>query len=487
MATEGVRKIRRKAIGANVAAVCVVAASITLMINYLSYRHYQRFDWTKSSYYSLSEKTVKVLNDLTVPIKVYVFYPPFNRTFDDIRELLNRYTDVNKKLEVEYVDPEKDPSRVRFLMNKFKIPAPSQAALVVFEQGDKNKYVYDKDIMDMDYSGMKYRQAPKIKGFKGEQAFTSAILNLTQEKQPVVYVVTGHGERDIDDTSQGGLQVCSTLLDRENVKVQKLPLYQKKEIPSDCSLLMIVGPKEPYTDDEKKLIGHYLENGGRLFAALDPQTNPGLEAALRNWDVEVGNNIVVDPESSQRLLFFSALNLFADHYGSHEITNDLKGKATLFSGVRSVQVGTSNPKIQAAMLVQTSPKGWGETNMSDETFRFDEGTDLKGPVSFAVAVESIPDKVDDTPLKNVRLVVIGNSDFISNSQITNLSNASFFLNIVNWLTSREKLIAIGPKTPEQTRIRLNAAQMRHIFWFALAGLPGLSLVLGVAVWWRRRK
>ena len=129
MATEGVRKIRRKAIGANVAAVCVVAASITLMINYLSYRHYQRFDWTKSSYYSLSEKTVKVLNDLTVPIKVYVFYPPFNRTFDDIRELLNRYTDVNKKLEVEYVDPEKDPSRVRFLMNKFKIPAPSQAAL----------------------------------------------------------------------------------------------------------------------------------------------------------------------------------------------------------------------------------------------------------------------------------------------------------------------------------------------------------------------
>jgi ABC-type uncharacterized transport system involved in gliding motility auxiliary subunit len=458
-----------------------------LMANYLGYRHYGRFDWTSSRFFTLSDKTVKVLNDLRVPVKVYVFYQPFTPTYRDIKELLNRYCTQSAKFGVEYVDPEKDPARVRFLLNKFKIPAPAQANLVVFEQGEKNKYVYDKDIVEMDYGGMRFRQAPTVKAFKGEQAFTSAILNLTQEKQPLTCAVTGHGELDIEDTRDLGLNVCATLLDRENIKVEKLPLYEKKQVPPNCDLLLIAGPREPFMDEEKKAIRDYLERGGRIFIALDPQSKSGLDSFLRNWDVDVGDNIVVDPESAQRLLFLSALNLFADNYPPHEITGDMKGKATLFAEVRSVKPGTSNPDLQGTALVQTSSRGWGESNMLDEEARFDEAEDLKGPVSFAVAVEARADKVGDKPIRNVRLVVVGDSDFIANAQIANLSNASFFLNIVNWLTSREKLIAIGPKIPEQTRVRLNAAQMSHIFWFSVAGLPGLGLLLGIVVWWRRRQ
>jgi ABC-type uncharacterized transport system involved in gliding motility auxiliary subunit len=124
--------------------------------------------------------------------------------------------------------------------------------------------------------------------------------------------------------------------------------------------------------------------------------------------------------------------------------------------------------------------------MDEETFRFDE-EDMKGPVSIGVAVEANPEKTAGKPIQNVRIVVIGDSDFIANGQIGNLGNASFFLNIVNWLTNREKLIAIGPKIPEQTRVRLNAAQMNHILWFSLLGLPACSVLLGLGVWWRRRK
>jgi len=487
MAIERIPRIRRVAIGANVAAVCIVALATFIMVNYLASRHYARFDWTANKYYSLSDKTVNVLRDLRLPIKAYVFSQPFNPVYRDVREILNRYCARSTNLEVEYVDPEKDPARVRFLLSKFKISAPEQGNLVVFAQGERNKYVYDKDIVEMDYSGARSRQAPTIKAFKGEQAFTSAILNLTQQKQPVVYMATGHGERGTDDTQQAGLQICGTVLERENLKVEKVALYEKKEVPKDCDLLMIVGPRESYMDEEKKALGAYLTNGGRLFVALDPQTNSGLEAFLREWGVEVGNNIVVDPESAQRLLFFSALNLFADNYGSHEITNDMKGRATLYAGVRSVKPLTSNPDLRAVTLVQTSSLGWGEANMLDETFRFDEGKDMKGPVQFGVAVEANATAVGDKPLKNMRLVVMGDSDFIDNVQIANLSNASFFLNMVNWLTRREKLIAIGPKMPEQSRVRLNAAQMSNIFWFSVAVLPGLGLALGIVVWWRRRK
>lgn len=487
MARERVPKIRRAAIGANVAVVCVVAGVVFLMVNYLGYRHFKRYDWTSSSYFSLSDKTVGVLKDLSQPVKAYVFYPPYNHSYDDIRELLTRYAEVTKNLTVEYVDPEKDPARVKFLFNKYKIPPTDRLpSIVVFEQGEKIKYVYDKDVVEMDYSGSRRGQAPTIKAFKGEQEFTSAILNLTQAKQPVAYAVTKHGESDLDDAGERGLEVCKTLMERENLKVQKLSLYEKRGIPEDCSLLLIIGPSEPYMDEEKKALAAYLEKGGRLFVALDPQTKSGLEQFLRGWDVEVGNNIVVDPESAQRLVFLSPLNLLADNYGSHVITDQMKGRATFFAEARSVKPGTANPKLLARTLVQTSPSGWGETNFTDETFRNDEGQDVKGPVPFGVAVEANEGQVGDAPLKNMRLVVVGDSDFITNAKITTMGNATLFLNAVNWLTSREKLIAIGPKMPEQTRMRLNAAQM-HATFYVFGTLPVLGLLLGIVIWWRRRK
>ena len=89
-------------------------------------------------------------------------------------------------------------------------------------------------------------------------------------------------------------------------------------------------------------------------------------------------------------------------------------------------------------------------------------------------------------MKNVRLVVMGDSDFIANAKITTMGNATLFLNIVNWLTSREKLIAIGPKMPEQTRVRLNRAQLINTFYM-FGALPVMGLLLGMVVWWRRRK
>ena len=47
-----------------------------------------------------------------------------------------------------------------------------------------------------------------------------------------------------------------------------------------------------------------------------------------------------------------------------------------------------------------------------------------------------------------RLVVVGDSDFIGNNlALAPLGNADLFLNMVNWLTEDEDLIAIRPRPP----------------------------------------
>jgi hypothetical protein len=54
------------------------------------------------------------------------------------------------------------------------------------------------------------------------------------------------------------------------------------------------------------------------------------------------------------------------------------------------------------------------------------------------------------------------------------------------LTGAEKRIGIAPKTPEQASLSLTQAQVRRISLFAILGMPGMAVVLGIWVWYRRR-
>ena len=59
-----------------------------------------------------------------------------------------------------------------------------------------------------------------MKAFKGEEAFTSAILSVTEKKQPKVVFSQGHGEASLDSTERGrGYSDVKQLLERDNLIV----------------------------------------------------------------------------------------------------------------------------------------------------------------------------------------------------------------------------------------------------------------------------
>ena len=84
------------------------------------------------------------------------------------------------------------------------------------------------------------------------------------------------------------------------------------------------------------------------------------------------------------------------------------------------------------------------------------------------------------------MVVVGDSDFASNSALGIQGNRDITLNIVNWLAQQENLIAIRPHDPQDRRIQLTEDQSQRIFFVALLIIPGLLLANGVRVWWKRR-
>ena len=95
------------------------------------------------------------------------------------------------------------------------------------------------------------------------------------------------------------------------MKVEKLALL-KEEIPEDCDILVIPGPTKKFLEREKELLGKYLEEGGKCLLALDPLSSAGLENLLKKWNLEVENDIVIDPAS--RIPFAGPTTLLVTNY-----------------------------------------------------------------------------------------------------------------------------------------------------------------------------
>ncbi|HEX5134195.1 MAG TPA: GldG family protein [Thermoanaerobaculia bacterium] len=473
------------------AAAIALGVALLLGVNWLGSRHWARGDWTKTRIYSLSSTTRKLVGGLTKPVRITVFMDRDARLWTPVSELLARYRALSPKIEVEYLDPKRNPARAEALVREFGI----RQSTVVFRSGDRKKYVEEDKLADFDFANAQMgRSAPEIKAFKGEEAFTSAILAVTEARTPHVYFSAGHGEGAIDSGDRGrGFTDAKQLLERDNLVVAKWDSLGKDAMPPDADAIIVAGPRTAFLEPEAGALEKYLAGGGRILLMLDPvlpaagspAPDYGLGKLMAGNGVRLGNDIVVDPSNALPLV--GAETVFANHYGSHPIVRALtdEGLPVILPLARSVAKADATATASPTVLVETSPDGWGETSLAnlEEQVKKDS-RDTAGPVGLAVAVG--PTEDEKAPGRKGRLVAVGNSRFAANGALGNAGNANFFLNSVHWLTGSEKQIGIAPKTPEQASLSITQSQVRRIGLFSIVGLPALAVVLGVWVWYRRR-
>ena len=145
-------------------------------------------------------------------------------------------------------------------------------------------------------------------------------------------------------------------------------------------------------------------------------------------------------------------------------------------------VDKSKVQPESVELLKTSARSFTIPGLKpgQEKVTFDPKTGTVGPLSLGVAADR---KQGD---KESRLVVIGNSAFPANQWLGQQRNGDLFFNSVNWLVQDENLISIRPKEPTNRRVNLTAGQASALKWLDLAFLPGLVILSGVYIWWKRR-
>jgi ABC-type uncharacterized transport system involved in gliding motility auxiliary subunit len=493
MATENQTLTKRQLVRTGLlSAAVLVTAALLLIVNYLGWKYHHRFDWTASRLYTLSDKSENVLKKLDRDVEFVVFLSPQNDLYQPVKELLSRYDAVSRHVHTRIVDAERNPVEAQQLVKQYGV----SSAGVVVVSGKDRRVLDAADLAEMDYSGMQFGQPPKMTGFKGEQLFTGAILQLSEGRKPKVLLTTGHGERSLDDRDVHGLSSIQELLGPDNFQLEEWASLGKGAVPPGTDLLVIAGPTNAFLKPELDALTAYLNGGGRILALVDPTLSQaagggliptGLEGWLAGYGVKLGEDLVVDP--SNVLPSYSAQVFFANEYdGSHPITKPLAQSKVpvLLNLARSVAKGTAVPGDQVTELLRTSAEGWGETDLAHLEKVGKDAKDLQGPAPLGVAVERQPTAGQNQ--KKMRMVVFGDSDFATNQLVQgNPANAVLLANSLNWLAERESLLTIPPKKAEQVHLSLTRPQLRSLYGLVCVVLPLLAATCGVLVYVRRRR
>lgn len=454
--------------------------AIFVLINYLSQRHFYRADLTESKIHSISDKSRKIISSITGDINIYVFYPPSSRLYPYIAITLDELARYNNRVKLNYVDIDKDLIKTQEYRQKFKLVGEDY---IVIEKGDQFRVLTTDDIAEYDYQGAMYGQEPVLKGFKGETAVISAILSVSEDKRIKIYFTSGHGEKDINDyKGELGYAQAQNILRHNNYLVENVVLAQEQSISEKTDLLIIAGPQKPFIPHEIELIKSYLDLGKPIMLLLDPQINTGLEPLLAGFGIGLTDDIVIDPE--QYVPFAEPSYLISNIAGENPIGKPLENMMGMFYLARSITEKDNETRLNKFMpLVITTDQGWGETKPSEQPLRKDDH-DIAGPVTIAAAIENPVENSNDG---YVRIVVFGDSDFLTNSQIGNLANTDIFENSVNWLLQQERNIGISSKKFERKLINITSEKMFKLTIIVMVFMPSLTLVLGIIVWRIRKK
>ncbi len=344
--------------------------------------------------------------------------------------------------------------------------------------------VTEADTVVLDYNGKTQLLLP---GSQTEQDFTSALLKLESSRVPMVCWAVGDAERELSDvTKSTGYSSVESLLTRNNFAHRDLILSQVTAIPSDCDELVILDPTTPIGDKPVAAVDAYLAAGGRLLVAAepwpkDPKSTAALNAILKPYAVAFSGALVVEADPSRAAVQDPTIPVVID-YGRSPITSDVQRIQSFFPRSTAI-IGTPPAGTTAVHLAVTTTGAYGIPQVRQDVTKKQSG-DASGPFTLMETLEQ-----PSSGSSRTRIVVVGTPAFAENATLppnNGGANLSLALASFQWLAGEDALIALPPKPVRALPLVLTQQDQSNLIFITAVLMPGIIVVAGIAVWWRRR-
>jgi len=475
---------RRWQIGFDVVVRTALVLAVAVMANYLGGLFPQRFYLSSQTRINISPQTVDVLRSMTNHVAVTLYYDTQDDFYPTIVALLNEYQAVNPNFSIRTVDYVRDAGAAEKTKTQYQLNSPTAKNLIIFDCDGRTKIANGDALTKYtleqlpDEKEREFRRKPVA--FNGEVMFTSMLLAVINPKPFKAYFLQGDGEPSLTDSGEAGYLKFGAVLEQNYIQVEPLTMAGDSPVPADCNLLITAGPRTLFPDPELQKIEKYLSAGGRLFLLLDYssiQHPTGLEDILRQWDVNIGADVVQDTKNT-----INGQDVLVYNFSQHPVVDPLTGLGLELILPRPIgRINQQSPPADAPQvdeLAASSPNSvlMNEHGLPPRSYPLMVAVEQKGVQGVAAASGG------------TRMVVVGDSLFLNNQLINNGANRDFVGYAVNWLLDRPTLLkGIGPRPVVEFRLIMTREQQRNVRWLLLGALPGGVLALGGLVWLRRRK
>lgn len=426
-----------------------------------------RYDATEAKVFSLAEQTDKLVSGLKYPLTVRAF--AINGTLPvRTAEILTLLAARSSQFTWELYDVEKE----LLLVEKYGIT-----------EGNTLHFAY------ADPAG---ERGVKVSGVMAEQHIASAILKLVSSAPRVLYYISGYGEGNLESGAEGGYAFLREGIEGENVVVRRLVLSNTQDIPQDASAIMLLGLEKRLLPEARRKIERYLDNGGSAVFMLEPRSETDTPELLKKFGINFIPSVVVDMLNDAQAGVALGVQPVVSRYGPHIITSGFTG-TTVYSTVAAIVPEKTDPsqasERHVAPLAFSGEQSWGETDLaglfSAEPQAAEGDGDIKGPVPIAAAYDALLKRGESEVSQ--RMVVFGDTDFVSNVNINLLFNKDFALNAINWVLGDVEKVTLRARTFRPSEVALGGAEIRQMFFLTSIVLPELLLLLGLSVWWLRKR
>jgi len=458
-----------------VALIIAGYVGINLLVEQLNV---EDLDFTTNKLYSLSDSTRERLENLDEDITIQLI----NMAEDEyVLEYASKYENATDRVTVERID---DISSRVDLQTKYNINTTTP--LIVVLNGEKEKTLTEEDLYGIDYTTNSYVD-------RTEEAMTNAIMEVTIEEKPHIYVLNSKAYRDPEQS----LGIIATELIDEANEVTLLDILTKGSIPEDCDTLVITTLKQDLTELERDEILKFINNGGNLLILTSQNTlkvdTPNFNQILAQYGISIDYGIVLEQDNGKML--YDTPNMIVSGANipfMSKINMDLRvclmnaGNIKFAESTKLEELG-----VTYQTLVSTSDTAFVRTDFSQTT---NSRTDKDSEEQACILGAHITKKISDE--NSSQLIIYSDETFASTSQIiigyqalyavSLYNNQDVVMNSASYLVEREDTIIIR-KTDEAENYTVTDRE-DAIIKTIIFSIPVIIIIIGIGVWiYRRRK
>jgi hypothetical protein len=412
------------------------------------------------------ESTRKIVRALDQPVEIALFFAVGSEVREEVESYFTDLSKESNQLKLSVYDFDIDPA-------KAKSYGVSANGTVVFSRGRK-------ELLSIPPQLESARAALRTLDKEVQQRLLTVI-----KPKRVTLITQGHEERSLEkgageSDKRSPIHDLRDLLIDQGHDVRNISASEglMTDIPKDATLVMVIGPQKPFQPEEIGVLQRFWERGGKLLVALDPESGVDMKELLGPLGIKYHTTMLANDQAFARRTHQDPDrgNLVTANYSSHPTMTTLQRL-----GMRAPMILPGAGWLEAVPL-KSRPAGVtidAPVKAHYATFADGNGNFQRDPGEEQRAY----DLTEAVTQGNARMMVVADSDLLSDAVIRFGGNGTFAIDVVRWLVGDE---AFTGAIASEADVPITHTRKQDVVWFYSSIFLVPALVLGVGTLVTRR-